>query len=78
MQKSMRKHSLRIFKYCPRQQAVLEHVRQSYRKKKTINIVEPLIKKNNSYTFNDKEISDILKETHFDKKAGSFDNIMVH
>ena len=40
--------------------------------------MEPLIKKNNSYTFNDKEISDILKETHFDKKAGSFDNIMVH
>ena len=42
--------------------------------KKTINIVEPLIKETNSYTFNDKEISDILIETHFDEKARSFDN----
>ena len=44
------------------------------RGKKPINMVEPLIKDNNSYTFNDKEISDILIETHFDKKASSFDN----
>ena len=29
---------------------------------------------NNSYTFNDKEISDILKETHFNIKASTFDN----
>ena len=36
--------------------------------------MEPLIKENNSYTFNDKEISDILIEIHFDKKASSFDN----
>ena len=42
--------------------------------KKAINIVEPLIKENNRYTFNDKEISDILTETHFYKKASSFDN----
>ena len=41
---------------------------------KTINIVEPVIKENNSYTFNDKEISDILKKTHFDKKASNFEN----
>ena len=37
--------------------------------KKPINIAEPLIKEDSSYTFNDKEISDILKKTHFDKKA---------
>ena len=36
--------------------------------------MEPLMKENNSYTFNDKEISDILTETHFGKKASSFDN----
>ena len=36
--------------------------------KKTIEIVEPLMKENNSYTFNNKEISDILIETHFDIK----------
>ena len=36
--------------------------------KKTIEIVEPLMKENNSYTFNNKEISDILTETHFDIK----------
>ena len=34
-------------------------------------MVEPLIKDNNSYTFNDKEISDILLETHFDKKQAA-------
>ena len=37
--------------------------------KKAINIVEPLIKENNSYIFNDKEISEILKKTHFDIKS---------
>ena len=42
--------------------------------KKPINIAEPLIKENNSYTFNGKEISNILKKTHFDKKSKSFDN----
>ena len=36
--------------------------------------MEPLIKENNSYAFNKKEISDILKETHFNKKASSFDD----
>ena len=36
--------------------------------------MEPLIKENSSYTFNDKEILDILKKTHFDKKASSFGN----
>ena len=36
--------------------------------KKTIEIVEPRMKENNSYTFNNKEISDILIETHFDIK----------
>ena len=36
--------------------------------------MEPLIKENNSYTFDDKEISNILIETHFDKKASNFDN----
>ena len=41
---------------------------------KAINIVEPVIKENNSYTFNDKEISDILRKTHFDKKASNFEN----
>ena len=39
--------------------------------KKTINIVEPLIKENNIYTSNDKEILNILKKTHFDKKKGA-------
>ena len=33
--------------------------------------MEPLIKENNSYTFNKKEISDILKETHFNKKQAA-------
>ena len=47
--------------------------RQSSRKK-NINVVEPLIKENYSYTFKDKEMSDILKKTHFDKKVSSFDN----
>ena len=42
--------------------------------KNPINIEEPLTKENNSYTFNDNEISDILIETHFDKKGSSFDN----
>ena len=36
--------------------------------KKSIEIVEPLMKDNNSYTFNNKEILDILIETHFDIK----------
>ena len=36
--------------------------------------MEPLIKENNSYTFNDKEILDILIGSHFDKKASNFDN----
>ena len=40
---------------------------------KIIKIVEPLIKENNSYIFNDKEILDILKKIHFDKKASNFD-----
>ena len=35
--------------------------------------MEPLIKENNSYIFNDKEILDILKKIHFDKKASNFD-----
>ena len=36
--------------------------------KKSIEIVEPLMKDNNSYTFNNKEILDILIETYFDIK----------
>ena len=36
--------------------------------------MEPVIKENNSCTFTDKEISGILKKTHFDKKPSSFDN----
>ena len=64
---------LRIFKYRLRQQPVLAHVIQNYRKK-TINTVEPLIKDNNSYIFNEKEIRDILKENQFRKKVSDFDN----
>ena len=37
--------------------------------------MEPLIKENNIYTSNNKEILNILKKTHFDKKkTSSFDN----
>ena len=52
----------------------LRHMLDKVRGKKNIKIVEPLLKENNSYNFNEKEISDILKKTHFDKKTSSFDN----
>ena len=32
------------------------------------------LKENDSYTFDDKEISDILKKIHFGKEASKFDN----
>ena len=46
----------RLFHYRSRRQAVLENVRESYRKKKNNSNVEPLINENNSYTFNDRNI----------------------
>ena len=64
---------LKIFKYHLREQAVLAYVIQNYRKKAIIT-VEPLIKDNNSYIFNEKDIRDILKENQFHKKESNFDN----
>ena len=45
------------------------HILDKVTGKKNINIVEPLIKENNSHTFDDKEISDILKKNSFWQKC---------
>ena len=41
------------------------HILDKVTGKKNINTVEPLVKENNSHTFYDKEISDILKKNSF-------------
>ena len=44
---------------------------------KIIKIVEPLIKENNSYIFNDKEILDILKKFILTKKQATLTNLIM-
>ena len=42
--------------------------------KKPVNIVKPLVKENNSYSFNDKKYQTFLKKNYFWPKIGNFGN----